>query len=152
LNPGASSAAEKVAKYRHAQLSAIKLSGDPNAKVDASHRAPTAAVLWAGFPSAVLNQASVYSIESILVASQMRTAFSSIVVKTGSRAPGERLITCNTSAVAVCCSPSNLEVFGQRTHRLGGLEIDHQLELGRLFDRQIGRFGAAQELDDLTGN
>jgi hypothetical protein len=29
-------AAEKVAKYRHAQLSAIKLSGDPNAKVDAS--------------------------------------------------------------------------------------------------------------------
>jgi hypothetical protein len=29
-------AAEKVARYRHAQLSAIKLSGDPNPKVDPS--------------------------------------------------------------------------------------------------------------------
>ena len=28
--------------------------------------------------------------------------------------------------------------------RLGGLEIDHQLELRRLFDRQLARFGAFQ--------
>src|SRR5207248_9640560 len=32
--------------------------------------------------------------------------------------------------------------------RLGGLEIDHQLEFGGLFDRQIGRLGA---LEDLSG-
>jgi hypothetical protein len=27
----------------------------------------------------------------------------------------------------------------REAERLGGLEIDHQLELGRLLDRQIGR-------------
>ena len=32
--------------------------------------------------------------------------------------------------------------------RLGGLEVDDQLELGRLLDRQIGRLGA---LEDLSG-
>ena len=31
-------------------------------------------------------------------------AFSSIASNTGRRSPGEELITCNTSAVAVCCS------------------------------------------------
>ena len=30
--------------------------------------------------------------------------------------------------------------------RLGGLEIDDQLELGRLLDGQIGRLGALQDL------
>jgi hypothetical protein len=30
--------------------------------------------------------------------------------------------------------------------RLGGLEIDHQLERGRLHDRQIGRLGAFEDL------
>src|SRR5262249_27572597 len=29
---------------------------------------------------------------------------------------------------------------------LGGFEIDHQLELGRLLDREIGRLGALQDL------
>ena len=33
-----------------------------------------------------------------------RIAFSSIASNTGARLPGEALITCNTSAVAVCCS------------------------------------------------
>ena len=32
------------------------------------------------------------------------------------------------------------------TQRLGGLQVDHQLELCRLFDRQIGRLGASQDL------
>ena len=32
------------------------------------------------------------------------------------------------------------------TQRLGGLQVDHQLELCRLFDRQIGRLGAFQDL------
>jgi hypothetical protein len=31
-------------------------------------------------------------------------AFSNIVSNTGARSPGEELMTCNTSAVAVCCS------------------------------------------------
>ena len=31
-------------------------------------------------------------------------AFSSIASNTGARSPGEELMTCNTSAVAVCCS------------------------------------------------
>src|SRR6516164_8216190 len=32
------------------------------------------------------------------------SAFSSIASNTGARSPGEELMTCNTSAVAVCCS------------------------------------------------
>src|SRR5215510_9334557 len=38
------------------------------------------------------------------LASQMRTAFSSMALNTGSSWPGERLMTCSTSEVAVCCS------------------------------------------------
>ena len=34
--------------------------------------------------------------------------------------------------------------------RLRGLEIDHQLEIGRLLDRQIGRLGAVEDLSDAT--
>ena len=37
-------------------------------------------------------------------------------------------------------------------HRLSGLEVDHQLELGRLFDRDVGNFDAAEELDELSGH
>ena len=37
------------------------------------------------------------------LASQIRVAFSSIALKTGSSSPGEVLITLSTSAVAVCC-------------------------------------------------
>ena len=39
--------------------------------------------------------------------SQRRIAFSSIASNTGARLPGEALITCNTSAVAVCCSSAS---------------------------------------------
>ena len=35
-----------------------------------------------------------------------------MVSKTGARLPGEELMTCNTSAVAVCCSKAS-RVFGQ---------------------------------------
>jgi hypothetical protein len=35
---------------------------------------------------------------------RLRTAFSSMVANTDWRSPGELLITCNTSDVAVCCS------------------------------------------------
>ena len=38
------------------------------------------------------------------LASQMRTAFASMVANTGSRSPGELLMTRSTSDVAVCCS------------------------------------------------
>ena len=40
------------------------------------------------------------------LASQMRTAFASMVSKTGSNSPGEFEMTCSTSEVAVCCSSS----------------------------------------------
>src|SRR5262245_6228060 len=42
------------------------------------------------------------------VASQIRTAFSSIAANTGSRSPGEVLITCKTSDVAVCCRSASV--------------------------------------------
>ena len=38
------------------------------------------------------------------LASQMRTAFASMVSKTGSNSPGDVEMTCSTSEVAVCCS------------------------------------------------
>src|SRR5215831_14857827 len=38
------------------------------------------------------------------LASHRDSAFSSIASNTGVRSPGELLMTCNTSAVAVCCS------------------------------------------------
>ena len=38
------------------------------------------------------------------VASQMRVAFASIALKTGSSSPGELEMTFSTSDVAVCCS------------------------------------------------
>ncbi len=37
------------------------------------------------------------------------------------------------------------------THRLSGLEINHQLKLGRLLDRDVGDLAAMEELDDLSG-
>ena len=40
-------------------------------------------------------------------APQRFNAFSSIVSNTGARSPGDELITCNTSAVAVCCSSAS---------------------------------------------
>jgi hypothetical protein len=36
------------------------------------------------------------------------------------------------------------------TERLGDLEVDHQLELGRLLDGQIGRLGAFEDLVDVV--
>jgi hypothetical protein len=38
------------------------------------------------------------------LASQMRTAFSSMAWNTGSSSPGDELMTLKTSDVAVCCS------------------------------------------------
>ena len=37
------------------------------------------------------------------------------------------------------------------TERFGGLEIDHQFELGRLLDRQIAWLGTLQDLVDVFG-
>jgi hypothetical protein len=42
-----------------------------------------------------------------------------------------------------------LPILNFLTGRLGGPEIDDQLEAGRLLDRQISRFCAAEQLDEL---
>src|SRR5260370_10838853 len=36
--------------------------------------------------------------------------------------------------------------------RLGGLEVDHQFEFGRLLDRQIGRLGAVEDLSGVNAD
>ena len=36
-----------------------------------------------------------------------------------------------------------------KTKRLGGLEVDDQLEFGRLYHRQIGRFDALENFSDV---
>jgi hypothetical protein len=38
------------------------------------------------------------------------------------------------------------------SERLGGLEIDDQLELARLLDRQIGRLGAVEDLPGVNAD
>ena len=60
-------------------------------------------------------------------------ALSSIASNTGARLPGEALITCNTSAVAVCCSSASRVSVNQprvlhRDHRLSG-EVLQQRDL-----------------------
>src|SRR5947209_5431933 len=39
-----------------------------------------------------------------------------------------------------------------QAERLGGLEIDHQLENGRLLDRQVGGLRAREDLSDVTAD
>ena len=50
---------------------------------------------------------TVIGVRTPISASHSRSAFSSIASNTGARLPGEALITCNTSAVAVCCSSAS---------------------------------------------
>src|SRR5262249_29932408 len=47
-------------------------------------------------------------------ASQRRTAFSSIALNTGSSSPGEVLMTCRTSDVAVCCCSDSRSSLSRR--------------------------------------
>src|SRR6266478_5879022 len=42
------------------------------------------------------------------LAPQMRVAFASMASNTGSSSPGDRLMTCSTSEVAVCCSSDSV--------------------------------------------
>ena len=42
-----------------------------------------------------------------MIASQSRSALSNTASNTGRRSPGERLMTCSTSAVAVCYSSAS---------------------------------------------
>ena len=39
----------------------------------------------------------------------------------------------------------------RQVERLGGFQVDHQLELRWLLDRQIGRLGALEDLIDVGG-
>ena len=48
-------------------------------------------------------------------------------------------------------SPSQNILRDRQTQSLRGLEIDHQFEFGRLFDRQIGGIGTSQKLDQPSG-
>src|SRR6516165_10014114 len=41
--------------------------------------------------------------------------------------------------------------WDRQAERLGGFEIDDQLEGGRLLNRKVGRFGALQDLVDVVG-
>ena len=41
--------------------------------------------------------------------------------------------------------------WDRQSERLGGLEIDHQLELGRLFDRKVARPSAFENPIDVVG-
>ena len=63
----------------------------------------------------------------------MRVAFSSIAWNTGSKSPGDELMTRSTSDVAVCCS-NDLAQFVKQPRILDGdnglcSEVLHQLDL-----------------------
>jgi hypothetical protein len=40
----------------------------------------------------------------------------------------------------------------RNAHRISSLEVDHQLKLRRLLDRDIGDLAATEEFDDLSGH
>ena len=75
-----------------------------------------------------------------MAAPQRACAFSRIASNTGARLPGEALITCNTSAVAVCCSSASRCSVDQprvldRDHRLIGEGPDEfDLPIGERLD------------------
>ena len=58
----------------------------------------------------------------------------------------------NTIGPKLASSRSSNDLVGQRNQgrrernadRVGGLEVDYQIELGRVLDRQVARFGASQ--------
>ena len=58
--------------------------------------------------------------------------------------------------ISRCYSITSLACAGadghSKTKRLGGLEIDHQLELSRRLHRQVGRFFAFQDTIDVVGS
>ena len=66
-------------------------------------------------------------------ASHSRIAFSSIASNTGARSPGEELMTCNTSAVAVCCSKASRVSVMSRAFSIAitawSAKVRHQLDL-----------------------
>ena len=61
------------------------------------------------------------------LASQIRTAFASIASNTGSSSPGELLMTCSTSEVAVCCSTPRRSRAAQLVEQPGVLDRDDGL-------------------------
>src|SRR5205823_923001 len=68
-------------------------------------RRPTSASAAGGPRSATERKSSPSQITNAPnEASQRVWAFSRITSKTGARSPGEELMTCNTWAVAICCS------------------------------------------------
>ena len=63
-------------------------------------------------------------------APQIRVAFSSITLNTGSNSPGDALMTCKTSEVAVCCSSDSVRsrVFAcTSSNSLDVADCDHGL-------------------------
>src|SRR5260370_5552138 len=56
-------------------------------------------------------------------ASHSRVALSSIASNTGASSPGEELMTCNTSAVAVCCSSASRVSVKSRVFRYGAPDV-----------------------------
>ena len=75
----------------------------PDVGLPGSRRSSTSS---AGTPrSATARKSSPSKVKKVpKAASQRRIAFSSVASNTGARSPGEELMTCNTSEVAVCCS------------------------------------------------
>ena len=63
-------------------------------------------------------------LQSAEIGLAMRTAFSSMVLNTGSSSPGEPLMTWSTSAVAVCCCR---QIFAQLVEQPGVLDGDDRL-------------------------
>jgi hypothetical protein len=67
--------------------------------------------------AAIRNAFPSYSTRLPNLAWQIRTAFSSMALNTGSSSPGELLMTCSTSEVAICCSSASLSFFSRSRAR-----------------------------------
>src|SRR2546426_6694985 len=57
--------------------------------------------------------------------------------------------TCAGSSLDDLVGPDQQRLGNRQAERPGGLEVDDQLELGRLLDGEIGRLGAFENLVDI---
>ena len=79
-----------------------------------------------------------------------RIAFSSIASNTGVRLPGEALMTCNTSAVAVCCSSaSRCSVISRARSRSAAPAPRAARSAARVLDRDHRLIGKGADKFDL---
>ena len=90
---------------------------------------------------------------SLLAALRLIASSSLVGRSTGRRAPelGTNLGTNSGSLLNQLIRSEEERLRDREAERLGGLEVDEQMDLGRLLDRQVGGLGAIEVLVRIGG-